>query len=65
VQNGVNPQRLINLTLSKDLARIAQFETIEANNPDFDEPTLGMLCEGTLLLCGECASSPDSLTAPH
>jgi hypothetical protein len=43
VQNGVNPQRLVKLSLSKDLGRIEQFETIEANNPDFDEPTLGVL----------------------
>ena len=43
VQNGVNPQRVVRLTLSKDLARITQFETLEANNPDFDEPTLGVL----------------------
>jgi hypothetical protein len=43
VQNGVNPQRLVKLTLSKDLTRIDQFQTIEANNPDFDEPTLGVV----------------------
>ena len=43
VQNGVNPQRLVKLSLSKDLGRIEHFETIEANNPDFDEPTLGVL----------------------
>ena len=43
VQNGVNPQRVVRLTLSKDLARIDRFETIEANNPEFDEPTLGVV----------------------
>lgn len=43
VQNGVNPQRIVCLTLSKDLARVERFETIEANNPLFDEPTLGVL----------------------
>lgn len=43
VQNGVNPQRIIKLTLNRDLTRFVRFETIEANNPVFDEPTLGVL----------------------
>lgn len=43
VQNGVNPQRIIKLTLNKDLTRFDRFETIEANNPVFEEPTLGVL----------------------
>jgi len=43
VQNGVNPQRIIKLTLNKDLSRFDRFETIEVNNPVFDEPTLGVL----------------------
>jgi hypothetical protein len=42
-QNGVNPQRVIRLTLSKDVNRFDRFETLEANNPAFDEPTLGVL----------------------
>jgi hypothetical protein len=43
IQNGVNPQRVIKLSLSKDLRHFDRFETIEANNPAFDEPTLGVL----------------------
>ena len=43
VQNGVNPQRVIRLSLNKDLSRFVSFETIEANNPEFDEPTLGVV----------------------
>ena len=43
IQNGVNPHRVIRLFLSKDLTRVDRFETIEANNPLFDEPTLGVL----------------------
>jgi hypothetical protein len=43
VQNGVNPWRLVRLTLSRDAGSIARVETIEANNPVFDEPTLGVL----------------------
>ncbi len=43
VQNGVNPQRLILLSINKELTRVDHCETIEANNPVFDEPTLGVL----------------------
>ena len=43
VQNGVNPNRLIRMRLSPDQSRIDSLETIEANNPVFDEPTLGVL----------------------
>jgi hypothetical protein len=43
VQNGVNPSRVIRLFLNRDLSRVERFETIEANNPLFDEPTLGVL----------------------
>lgn len=42
VQNGVNPQRLIKLGLSKDLEKIEKFEVLEANNPLFDDITLGV-----------------------
>lgn len=43
VQNGVNPQRVVRVLLSKDLKRIEQLEVIEANNPVFLEPTLGVI----------------------
>jgi hypothetical protein len=43
VQNGVNPQRVIRLYLDKNRTRLTRFETIEANNPVFDEPTLGVV----------------------
>lgn len=42
-QNGVNPQRVIKLHLSKDSERIEKFEILEANNPSFDEITLGTI----------------------
>lgn len=45
VQNGVNPQRVVRLFLSKDLSRVERFETIAANDPAFDEPTLGVLVQ--------------------
>ena len=43
VQNGVNPQRVVRLSLTPDLGRIKRVETIAANQPEFDEPTLGVL----------------------
>jgi hypothetical protein len=43
VQNGVTPQRIVLYSLNKSLTRIDSFEVIEANNPFFDEPTLGVL----------------------
>lgn len=42
-QNGVNPQRVIKLNLSKDLSKVESFQVLEANNPIFDEITLGVL----------------------
>ena len=43
IQNGVNPQRVIQIFLSKSLDKIEDFKVIEANNPLFDEITLGFL----------------------
>ena len=43
IQNGVNPHRVIRVYLNKEGDRLERFETIEANNPLFDEPTLGVL----------------------
>ena len=47
VQNGVNPQRVVRLSVKRDLSRIERPETLEANNPVFDEPTLGVLVKDT------------------
>lgn len=43
VQNGVNPARVIRLVLNPEINRIERVEMLEANNPVFDEPTLGVL----------------------
>ncbi len=43
VQNGVSPQRIVRVGLSKDLRRVERLEVLEANNPVFLEPTLGVL----------------------
>jgi hypothetical protein len=45
IQNGTNPQRLISLSLSKDDSRFTDFKTLEANHPDFSEPTHGVIVE--------------------
>jgi len=50
VQNGVNPERVIKLSLNRDLTRFDHFETLEANNPAFDEPTLGVLLKDRFYL---------------
>ena len=50
VQNGVNPHRVIKLSLNKELTHFDGFETIEANNPAFDEPTLGVLVKDRFYL---------------
>ena len=47
VQNGVTPQRVIRVWLSKDLGRVERLEVVEANNPVFLEPTLGVLVKDT------------------
>jgi len=47
VQNGVTPQRVVRVSLSKDLDRVEHFEVLEANNPVFLEPTLGVLVKDT------------------
>lgn len=43
VQNGVEPNRVIRLTLNSNWRRAERCEVLEANNPDFDEPTLGVV----------------------
>ncbi|MEK6301934.1 MAG: tetratricopeptide repeat protein [Acidobacteriota bacterium] len=47
VQNGVTPQRVVRVLLSKDLKRADRLEVIEANNPVFLEPSLGVIVKDT------------------
>ncbi|MBS1794999.1 MAG: hypothetical protein JSS81_14155 [Acidobacteria bacterium] len=42
IQNGFRPHRVARFYLDKKLTAIVRSETLEANNPDFDEPTLGV-----------------------
>lgn len=46
VQNGVSPQRVVRIALSKDFRRADGLRVIEASNPVFLEPTLGVLVNG-------------------
>lgn len=43
VQNGINPQRIIRARLNPAGDRIEAVEVLEANNEQFDEPTLGVI----------------------
>jgi hypothetical protein len=48
VQNGITPNRLVKLELDTESKRIKRLEVLEANNPLFDEPTLGVLIKDSL-----------------
>lgn len=43
IQNGIRPHRVIRFFLSKTYDRLERAEIVEANNPLFNEPTLGAL----------------------
>jgi sugar lactone lactonase YvrE len=43
IQNGVAPHRIIRLALSKDFSRVERVSVVAANDPAWDEPTLGVL----------------------
>jgi hypothetical protein len=43
VQNGVAPWRLVRIALSDDFKRVERLQVVEANNPVFNEPTLGVI----------------------
>lgn len=46
-QNGTNPNRIIRLHLDRSLKAVERLEILEANNPLFDEPTLGVRVRDT------------------
>lgn len=43
IQNGINPQRVAAIALNRDQTEATALRTLEANHPDFNEPTLGVL----------------------
>ena len=74
IQNGTTPHRVVRFKLSKRLDAIESFETLEANNPLFDEPTLGVIVKDTLFYIANsqwgaidrngALSQPEKLTNP-
>ena len=46
-QNGTNPNRIIRLHLDRSMRAVERLEILEANNPLFDEPTLGVRVKDT------------------
>lgn len=48
IQNGTNPHRVIRLFLGPGQREILKWDTLEVNNPLFDEPTLGVLVKNEL-----------------
>jgi len=66
VQNGIEPHRVVRLTLSADGARIVKGRILEMNNPLFDEPTLGVAANGAFYYVadsqgGKFLKSPDGV----
>jgi len=47
-QNGVSPQRVVRFSLNTAKTEITASKTLEANHPDFLEPTLGVIVKGDL-----------------
>ena len=43
IQNGSNPQRVVNFELNPQITEITDFKTLESNHSDFNEPTLGVI----------------------
>ena len=43
IQNGISPHRLVRFWLNDDLSQIVRAQILDANHPDFDEPTLGVI----------------------
>ncbi len=47
VQNGTNPHRVVRVTLDDKRDNVKSVAVVEANNPLFDEPTLGVIVGDT------------------
>jgi hypothetical protein len=46
VQNGINPRRIVQIELPETFDRISSFNVLVANDPTFEEPSLGTLMNG-------------------
>lgn len=47
IQNGTNPHRVVRVALNNKQDAVASVKVVEANNPLFDEPTLGVIVGDT------------------
>lgn len=68
-QNGIDPNRVIRMTLSADHNSITRVAVLEANHPKFDEPTLGVIVNDALYFVangqyGSFLQNPAGTTAP-
>ena len=43
VQNGTNPQRIVEISFDENFLKATRFRILEVNNPDFDDITLGTI----------------------
>jgi len=43
IQNGVRPHRVVRMRLNDSMDRVTDWEVLDANHPQFDEPTLGIV----------------------
>ena len=49
IQNGVSPRRIVRLRLDRSGKHVTAVDVIEANNPEWGEPTLGQIVDDDLL----------------
>ncbi|MDZ4806165.1 MAG: SMP-30/gluconolactonase/LRE family protein [Candidatus Eisenbacteria bacterium] len=74
IQNGISPHRIVRLTLDPTGRRVTSVLTLDRDNPEWDEPTLGVLIDQELfynarsqwgrVLPGGGMPPLDSLAAP-
>ena len=43
IQNGLNPQKIVQIFLDKDLKKLLSYKILENNHAQFNEPTLGLV----------------------
>ncbi len=43
IQNDIRPRRVVRLIMSEDFKNILRLETVNANHPEYSDPTLGVV----------------------
>jgi hypothetical protein len=63
IQNGIFPNRVIALKLDKSQSQATDYQILENNHPEFNEPTLGTIVRNTLYYvansCWNCYDKND------